>query len=193
MDELRGYLELWADDGGLTAFELDGPYGGGVCASENHTHHHGALDSVFSQGRQTEALLTWLVTKGSFVNQPDNYFYYGGSKTGLGYSEDQYSLPRWEDLTVSRAGMHDDLYHLLPTQGWMQVPLVDYHGGGDEAAFEALSDHPEAFEMALAQYMGYGVAACWRGPELFDSDATKAIVDKCKATPIYPPPEIDLP
>ena len=47
--------------------------------------------------------------------------------------------------------------------------------------------------MALAQYMGYGVAACWRGPELFDSDATKAIVDKCKATPIYPPPEIDLP
>ena len=63
VDELRGYLELWADDGGLTAFEFDGPYGGGVCASESHTHHHGALDSVFSQGRQTEALLTWLVTK----------------------------------------------------------------------------------------------------------------------------------
>ena len=97
---------------------------------------------------------------------------------GLGYSEDQYSLPRWEDLTVSRAGMYDDTYHFLPTQGWMQVPLVDYHGGGDAAAFEQLSDHPEAFEMALAQYVGYGVAACWRGPRIYDSDATKALVDK---------------
>ena len=88
---------------------------------------------------------------------------------------------------------HPHAANVLPDIEDDLTGLVDYHGGGDEAAFEALSDHPEAFEMALAQYMGYGVAACWRGPELFDSDATKAIVDKCKATPIYPPPEIDLP
>lgn len=37
-----------------------------------------------------------------FINQPDNYFYQGGNKVGMGYNENQYSLPRWEDLTVSR-------------------------------------------------------------------------------------------
>ena len=37
-----------------------------------------------------------------FINQPDFYFYQGGNKVGMGYNENQYSLPRWEDLTVSR-------------------------------------------------------------------------------------------
>jgi len=179
VDDLRGYLAMWADEGGLRAFELDGPYGGGGCASTNHSHHHEGGDSVFLQERQSEELMTWLVTnKSSFVNQPDNYFYYGGSKTGMGYNEDQYSLPRWEDLTVSRAGMYDDTFRYLTTQGWMQVPLVDYHGGGNEAAFEQLSDHPVAFEMALAQYIGFGVAACWRGPRLYDSEDTQGLVTK---------------
>ena len=83
-----------------------------------------------------------------FINQPDMYFYQGGSKTGMGYNEvqinatsdmhcahprshhttpraqDQYSLPRWQDITVSRQGMYDDTYHFIPTQGWMFVPLV---------------------------------------------------------------------
>ncbi len=45
------------------------------------------------------------------------------------YNENQYSLPRWEDLSVSRQGMYDDTYHYIPTQGWMFVPLVVYHGG----------------------------------------------------------------
>jgi hypothetical protein len=46
-----------------------------------------------------------------------------------GYNEFQYSLPRWEDLSLSRAGMYDDLYMHLPTQGWMFTPLVQYHSG----------------------------------------------------------------
>lgn len=31
----------------------------------------------------------------------------------------QYNLPRWQDLTVSRAGMYDDTFTKTPTQGWM--------------------------------------------------------------------------
>jgi len=45
------------------------------------------------------------------------------------YSEVQYNLGRWEDLSVSRQGMFDDTYHYIPTQGWMFVPLIQYHGG----------------------------------------------------------------
>lgn len=45
------------------------------------------------------------------------------------YSEVQYNLGRWEDLSVSRQGMFDDTYHFIPTQGWMFVPLIQYHGG----------------------------------------------------------------
>ena len=37
-----------------------------------------------------------------FINQPDSYFYQGGNKVGMGYSEHQFSLPRLEDITVSR-------------------------------------------------------------------------------------------
>ena len=57
----------------------------------------------------------------------------------MGYNENQYSLPRWEDLHVSRAGMYDDTYNQPVTMGWMFVPLVPYHAGGDAAAFSPLS------------------------------------------------------
>lgn len=56
------------------------------------------------------------------------------------------------------------------------VPLVDYHGGGAAAAFEPLSDNILDYEWALAQYLGAGVAACYRGFELYDSPATRAMV-----------------
>ena len=59
----------------------------------------------------------------------------------MGYNEHQFSLPRWQDLSVSRQGMFDDLYHYSPSVGWMFVPLVVYHEGGANATFEPLSQH----------------------------------------------------
>jgi hypothetical protein len=38
--------------------------------------------------------------------------------------------------------------------GWMFVPLVDYHSGGDAAKFEPLAEHQIEYEWALAQYLG---------------------------------------
>ena len=96
----------------------------------------------------------------------------------MGYNEIQFSLPRWQDISVSRQGMFDDTYHYIPTVGWMFVPLVVYHGGGDEAMFEPLSQHQVEYEWALAQYLGAGVAACYRGYRLYDSNDTKALVQK---------------
>lgn len=36
-----------------------------------------------------------------------------------------------------------DLYHMTPTQGWTFLPIIDYHAGGDAAAF---GHDPEAYE-----------------------------------------------
>ena len=60
----------------------------------------------------------------------------------------------------------------------MFVPLIDYHGGFAAAAFEPLSQHLLEYEWALAQYLGYGVAACYRGYELYDAPVTQALVMK---------------
>lgn len=98
--------------------------------------------------------------------------------TGLGYNENQYSLPRWEDLSISRQSVFEGTYVLIPSAGWMFLPLVQYHGGGGPAIFEPLSDHLQEYEWGLAQYLGAGVAACYRGYRLYDTDTTKAVVIK---------------
>lgn len=60
----------------------------------------------------------------------------------------------------------------------MFMPLVDYHGGGADAAFEPMSQHLPEFEFGLAQYLGAGVAACYRGYRLYDAPAAQAVVAK---------------
>ena len=57
----------------------------------------------------------------------------------MGYIEQQFSLPRWIDLSVSRQGYFDDTFLKTPTEGWMFLPLELYHGGGDAAKFEPLT------------------------------------------------------
>lgn len=166
------------DRTGLSMVETDGPYPGYKCSSTNHSHHQGVDDSQYWQLKLQSEFYKILREKEIYINQPDNYFYQGGSKTAMGYDENQYSLPRWQDITVSRQGMYDDTFHYIPSVGWMFMPLVDYHGGGSEAAFEPLAQHIVEFEWGLAQYFGAGVAACYRGYRIYDSNETRAVVVK---------------
>jgi hypothetical protein len=62
--------------------------------------------------------------------------------------------------------------------GWMFVPLTEYQGGGAAATIEPLKDHLPHYEARLADLFGAGVQACYRGPRLYDSDDTKAVVKK---------------
>lgn len=177
VDELNGFIFNFLDKTGISMLELDGPYAGMTCSSQNHSHHEGEDDSVYQQMLLQSQLFSELRTRGVYLNQPDNYFYEGGSRTAMGYNEDQFSLPRWHDLHISRMGMYDDLYRLLPTQGWMFVPLDEYHSGGANATFQ---NHVVEFEWALAQYMGAGAAAAYRGQYLYDN--TTAVGQQMKAT-----------
>ena len=60
--------------------------------------------------------------------------------------------------------------------GWMFVPLVEYHGGGEAATLQPLNEHLDAYGAHLAQNFGWGVQACYRGPRLYDTEETKAVV-----------------
>lgn len=168
-DKLHEYVDGFINKTGLAMLETDGPYGGGACASTNHSYHHGEEDSVYRQTQMQNQFFNEMRQKNVYVNQPDSYFFQGGSRTAMGYDEQQYSLPRIEDLSISRMGLYDDLYAHLPTQGWMFLPLDVYHAGGDAATFQS---HNDAYEWALAQYLGAGTAACYRGAKLYEENTT---------------------
>ena len=128
-DYIHDIIFNFINETGLSMVETDGPYGGQTCYAKNHTHHVNYNDSIFQQNRLQMEFYQELKLRNVFINQPDNYFFQGGNKIGMGYNELQYNLPRWQDLSVSRQGMYDDTYYHLPTQGWMFVPLIQYHGG----------------------------------------------------------------
>jgi hypothetical protein len=43
---------------------------------------------------------------------------------------------------------------------------------------EPLTEHLDAYEQLMMQYYGAGIQACYRGPRLYDTDKTKAMVIK---------------
>lgn len=60
--------------------------------------------------------------------------------------------------------------------GWGFVPLTRYQGGGPEAILESLKEHIADYRQLMMQYYGAGVQACYRGPRLYDSEPTRAMV-----------------
>ena len=55
----------------------------------------------------------------------------------------------------------------------MFLPLTGYYVSDPEVVFEPMSEHLSEYSWGLAQYLGAGVAACYRGHRLFDSPATR--------------------
>ena len=166
------------DATGMDVIETDGPYHGDVCAAKTHEHHNGLADS---QLRQWEACVHFYHEcrkRGIYINSPDWYYLNGSNKCGMGYRETNFSLPRERQILISRQNIYDGTYEKTPSMGWMFVPLVEYHGGGAAATFEPLCDHLDDYESHLAQNFGSGVMACYRGPRLFDTEQTKAVVKK---------------
>lgn len=174
----RNFAELLAtyDATGLAVLEHDGSYPGDPCASTEHPGHAGFLDSQWTQWTAIRDLYAAFRARGVYLNVPDYYFLAGSSKTGMGYRETNWSLPRDEQILHARQNVFDGTWTRTPTMGWMFVPLTEYQGGGAAATIEPLSEHLDAYEAHLANDLGLGVQACWRGPRLYDTDATKALV-----------------
>ncbi|MFN8139939.1 MAG: hypothetical protein U0R49_09100 [Fimbriimonadales bacterium] len=171
-------LKKFIDATGFDLLEHDGNYPGDVCASTKHPAHKGLEDSQWKQYAQISEFYKWCRAKGVFLNVPDNYFFAGSNKTGMGYRESNWSLPREQQHIHARQNLFDGTWEKTPSMGWMMVPLVEYQGGGAAATIEPLKDHLVDYEQHLANNFGFGAQACYRGPRVYDTPETKAVVVK---------------
>jgi hypothetical protein len=172
--KLRAFFEAT----GFDLLEHDGSYPGDFCASEDHPGHEGWADSQWRQWTRIRDFYRWCRENGVFLNVPDFYMLAGSNKTGMGYRETNWSLPRELQPLHGRQNVFDGTWEKTPTMGWMFVPLTQYHGGGAAATIEPLKDHLDAYESHLAYNLGFGVQACWRGPRLYDAPETQALVER---------------
>ncbi len=163
---------------GLDILEHDGSYPGDVCAATDHPGHKGLADSQWNQYQRISEFYQWARSRGIYLNVPDYYFLAGSNKTGMGYRETNWSLPRAQQEIIERQNIYDGTWTKTPSMGWMFVPLVQYHGGGEAATIEPLKEHLPHYEQRLANLFGAGVQACYRGPQLYDAPETKALVEK---------------
>jgi len=163
---------------GFDNFEHDGSYPGDVCAATDHPGHTGLADSQWKQFRTITGFYKWCRERGVYLTVPDWYFLNGSSKTGMGYRESNWSLPRRQQEIIERQNIFDGTWEKTPSMGWMHVPLVEYQGGGDEATIEPLRDHLPHYGQRLADLLGAGVQAAWRGKRLYDAPETMELVKK---------------
>ncbi len=164
---------------GFDLLENDGSYPGDVCASTTHPGHHGLLDSQWQQFWKIAHFYRWCRGRGIYLNVPDWYFLQGSNKSGMGYRETNWSLPRDLQHLHARQNMYDGTWNKTPSMGWMFVPLVQYHGGGAAATIEPLHEHIEDYREHLMDCLLYGVQACYRGPRLYDTPTVRKMVQTC--------------
>ena len=163
-------------ESGFTLLEHDGSYPGDACASTIHPGHQALADSRWNQWREISDFYKWCRGQGFYLNVPDHYFLSGSTKSGMGYREVNWSLPREQQVIHTRQNIYDGTWQKLPSMGWMFVPLTEYQGGGAAATIEPLDQHLDHYERMMESNLALGVQACYRGPRLFDTDRTKAMV-----------------
>jgi hypothetical protein len=141
-----------------------------------HPGHTGLDDSQWRQLEIQKELYRWLNERGVYINAPDWYFLDGTHKIAIGYREVNFSLSREQQKILNRQNIHDGTMEKTASMSWGFVPLTRYHGGGSESVLEPLSEHLADYEQLMMQYYGAGVQACYRGPRLYDTEATKQLV-----------------
>jgi hypothetical protein len=169
-------LKKFIAETGFDLLEHDGPYPGDVCASTKHPGHKGLEDSQWAQMTMQKEFYQWLNGRGVYINAPDWYFLDGSHKIGLGYREVNFSLSREQQKILNRQNIYDGLWEKTPSMSWGFVPLTKYQGGTADAVLEPLSEHLTDYKQLMMQYYGAGVQACYRGPRLYDTEATKQVV-----------------
>ena len=174
LDQLKKFITI----AGFGVLEHDGSYPGDQCDCKTHPGHHGLADSQWAQWRAITDFYKWCRSEGVYLNVPDYYFLSGSNKTGMGYRESNWSLPRAEQELIERQNIFDGTWTKTGSMGWMMVPLTEYGGGGAAATIEPLDKHREHYETRMANLLGAGVQACYRGPRLYDTDATRTVVAK---------------
>jgi len=84
------------------------------------------------------------------------------------YVETNWNLPLWEQITLARQEIYDGTWNKAPSQGWMFVPIDQYHGGWPECCIEPAGFLGGQWEFYLQIYFGTGVAPLFHGKRLYD-------------------------
>ncbi|MCB9892004.1 MAG: hypothetical protein H6833_10180 [Planctomycetes bacterium] len=174
------YRKLYSffEQTGFHVLEHDGPYPGDVDVTPRPPLQKGEQDSRWAQWHIAAGFYRWCREQGIYVNAPDYYYLNGTTQCGMGYREVNWSLPRDQQVLHTRQNIYDGTWLKTPSMGWMFVPLTQYHGGGAAATIEPLDEHRAHYERMLTSNLGLGVQACYRGPRLFDTDRTHALVKR---------------
>ncbi len=193
-DNFKHFIEYT----GVDCVEIDGLYPGCACDNgEEHINadketdpgnasdtttgdpskyqvHHGYYDSTVKQWENATRMLTKTMRDlDVYVKVPDWYYLNGGNKNGIGYEEVAWSQPRKEQLLYGRQIIYNSSYARPTSMSWSHIPFVQYHGGGNEAAFMPFHENLEDYNWVIAQNIGNGVTSDYRGSSLFDSVSLK--------------------
>ena len=169
--------KIFGDVGFLT-FTHDGSYPGDVCASTTHPGHVNLEDSQYKQWKTITDFYKWCRSKGVYLRIPDYYFLTGANQVPVGYRENNWSLPRRQQLVHTRQNIFDGTWESSPTMRFSFVPLAQYHGGGAAATIEPLNEHLDHYEMMLVSNLGMGLQSVLRGPRLYDTNKTKTMLKR---------------
>ncbi|MCF6358386.1 MAG: hypothetical protein L3J54_11325, partial [Draconibacterium sp.] len=173
----RKMYKVFSETGFMT-FTHDGNYPGDVCASTKHPGHEGLGDSQYKQWKVITDFYKWCKSKGIYLRVPDYYYLSGSNQCGIGYREQNWSLPRRHQLIHTRQNIYDGTWESTPSMRWSFIPLAQYHGGGAAATIEPLHEHLDHYEMMLVSNIGLGIQSALRGPRLYDTEETKAMVKR---------------
>ncbi len=173
----RKMYRMFSETGFMT-FTHDGNYPGDVCASTSHPGHEGLGDSQYRQWKKITDFYKWCKGQGIYLRVPDYYYLSGSNQNGVGYRENNWSLPRRHQLIHTRQNIFDGTWESTPSMRWSFIPLAQYHGGGAAATIEPLHKHLDHYEMMLVSNIGMGIQSALRGPRLYDTEETKAMVKR---------------
>ncbi len=176
-DYFRKMYRMFSETGFKT-FTHDGSYPGDVCASTQHPGHKGLGDSQYKQWKKITDFYKWCKSQGVYLRVPDYYYLSGSNQNGVGYRENNWSLPRRQQLIHTRQNIFDGTWESTPSMRWSFIPLTQYHGGGADATIEPLNEHLDHYEMMLVSNLGMGLQSVLRGPRLYDTDTTKAMLKR---------------
>lgn len=166
---------------GTDFIEIDGPYHFYTCKGnqpgQTEHQHKGLSDSRYMQWlRSTVEIYIRMRNQGVYINTPDWFYLSGTNRCAVGYEEIGWSQSRLTQLLLSRIYNYKGTYHKIPSMGWSFLPVEEYHGGGDQAKFEPLTENLADYDWALAEAAASGVWPCVRGKRLYDSELCRAVV-----------------
>lgn len=169
-------LRAFFEETGFLQFTHDGSYPGDTDAAARPPLQRGLDDSQWVQWNIICDFYSFLRSRGVYLRVPDYYYFMGANECGMGYREVNWSLPRAQQVIHTRQNIYDGTWTKTPSMGWMFVPLTQYHGGGAAATIEPLDDHRDHYERMLQSNLALGVQAVYRGTRLFDTEATRELV-----------------